>query len=69
MQCYWYIKPVVFAKLIYIKLYLGMIVLDVMLLSLLLVVISIFNIILAQVTYNQVQPLRINYLASSHRGI
>ena len=22
----------------------------------------------AQVTYNQVQPLRINYLASNHRG-
>ena len=25
--------------------------------------------LLAQVTYNQVQPLRINYMASSHRGI
>ena len=24
--------------------------------------------LLAQVTYNQVRPLRINYLASSHRG-
>ena len=28
-----------------------------------------YVIILAQVTYNQVQPLRINDLASSHRGI
>ena len=24
--------------------------------------------LLAQVTYNQVQPLRFNYLASNHRG-
>ena len=28
-----------------------------------------FILLLAQVTYNQVQPLRINYMASSHRGI
>ena len=27
----------------------------------------LLRIILAQMTYNQVQPLRINYLASSHR--
>ena len=28
----------------------------------------IITIYLAQVTYNQVQPLQINYLASNHRG-
>ena len=27
-----------------------------------------FKYLLAQVTYNQVWPLRINYLTSSHRG-
>ena len=32
-------------------------------------IIIIIIIKLAQVTYNQVRPLRINYLASSHRGI
>ena len=31
--------------------------------------VQLLLLLLAQVTYNQVQPLRINYLASSHRGI
>ena len=35
----------------------------------LLLLLLLLYIKLAQVTYNQVQPLRINYLASSHRGI
>ena len=34
---------------------------------LLLILLLLLLLLLAQVTYNQVRPLRINYLASSHR--